>query len=364
MSPPIGSNSRPEAFGEASKTGLAAINSTVLATCTVVGVALSIYADLASGPLPSVAGYVALVAWFFSLGFTLYLAGRSAGGAGWYQSMVRGLSMARSNVGFTAIVLMLTAGAAFTVWSRAKHEQGSVIASLLGTTARIQADTSVIKAAVTREIPPVEALARQGFTTSADDICRALNARNVEALALMGRAGVTMARLSVPIGGGQFALCIEPLLAEANRPGPDLGELMATLPIDRKDLDRQHVSQLWGSQNPGPIDPTAMLQAMQHRPVPGARLLYFFATPLMFAVWSGNKPAAAALLTAGANSSIGARITVVGSPSIDPAEYQRRWLVLDVPPLFEARRLGHRDIVGLLETAGAQGRVIATDGLQ
>lgn len=69
MPPPA---NKPEAFGETTKIGLSAINSTTLATCTLVGAGLLLYADLSSGLLPSIASYVALA------NLTRSLAGRSA----------------------------------------------------------------------------------------------------------------------------------------------------------------------------------------------------------------------------------------------------------------------------------------------
>ena len=334
----------PEAFGEATKTGLGAINNTGLATCTLVGAGLSVYADLSQGRLPEFAGYVALVAWLVSLMLALYLAGRAADTQGFYQSILRGANLARNNIGFTAVVLLITAGAAFTVWSRAVADRGGVIATLVSNIGQLKQDTAEIKAVVTRAIPPAEALTRLGYTTSAEDVCRAIKLGELDALALMVKMGVTSAPMSVPRGGGMYTLCIESLLLAADS-HPKLVEIDTILPVLAADLNRLHGSELLGWNAAGPIRLAPLLKAAGVAPAPQALLMDVQASALMFAVWGDNLGALQSLLKLAADPNQGAKLSVLDGINV---------YSLHLTPLVEARRLGRSNLADVLSTAGGR----------
>ena len=336
---------RPEAFAEATKFGLSPINSTTLLTCTVVSAVLSLYAELPGTRSPRTVGYLAIAAWLAGLTLTLFLAGRSTGAVGLRTCVTRGAVMARGNLRFTCVVLLLMGGAALTTWSRVSSER-SAKAGLR----ELQMDASVIRAAVTRDVPPAEALARLGFTSSFDDVCRAFNTGNSAALTLIAKTGVKSASVSQPLGAGQYALCIEPLLLAAEQ-GRDIKSMLAILPIAPPDLSRLHVSQQLGVLDSGPISLPPLIKAAGAGADKKARLMHVFASPLMFAVWADNAYATQALLKAGADPNQGARLGVM------PANDVLNNYSLTVTPLAEARRLDRTSVVDALMAAGARSRV-------
>lgn len=344
------SKQQPEAFAEATKSGLSSINGTALLTCTVVSAVLSLYAELPGTGAPELVGYLAIAAWLAGLILMLFLAGRSAGATGFRASVASGAVMARGNLRFTIVVLMLMGGAALTVWSRVKSEH-SARADLR----EVRMDASAIKAAVTREVPPAEALARLGFTSSFEDVCRAFNAENAEALKLIAKIGMKSASVSEPLGGGQYALCIEPLLLTAEK-GSDIEAMLMILPIAPRDLNRLHVSQQLGFLDSGPIALPPLIKAAGVASDAKARLMHVFASPLMFAVWADNLAATQALLKAGADPNQGANLGVMGTYR-PPADYSLKDFSLTVTPLFEARRLGRTGLVDTLVAAGARSQV-------
>ena len=250
-------------FGEASKASLTSINSVVLLACGTVGASLSLYADLFRGLLPDAAGYAALLGWVSAVLLTLYLAGRNAGGTGTVGRLSVGLRLARKNLGFALLILAMTAAAAFTAWSRVKSEQGGVLNSLVTIARDTQAqatqaaaaaksadqkagqiidDTKVIRAVVTRELPPIEALAKLGYTTSDADACRAAVAGNEEALALLSRAGVKSPSYAQQVSANAPGLCLEPILLRTSRE-VNLGMVFSHLPPQVKELNALYFSQ-------------------------------------------------------------------------------------------------------------------------
>lgn len=195
-----------------------------------------------------------------------------------------------------------------------------------------------------------QALARLGFTSSFDDVCRAFNTGNSAALTLIAKTGVKSASVSQPLGAGQYALCIEPLLLAAEQ-GRDIKSMLAILPIAPPDLSRLHVSQQLGVLDSGPISLPPLIKAAGAGADKKARLMHVFASPLMFAVWADNAYATQALLKAGADPNQGARLGVM------PANDVLNNYSLTVTPLAEARRLGRTSVVDALMAAGARSRV-------
>lgn len=194
-------NSRPEAFAEAARSGLTAANAATLATCTLVGGTLSVFADVAPPDWGHAMGVMALASWVFSIALALYLAGRSTRSQeaqGLLLTVVEGAKLARAKPGIAAMVVLMTAGAAFTVWSRMHKDQGSVLLSLVAAhqrvavateitadrTAAIQTDTRAILSTVTQR-SPAAALADLGYGTSDVEACRAIGTGAIQALQLM-----------------------------------------------------------------------------------------------------------------------------------------------------------------------------------
>jgi hypothetical protein len=357
----MSNDARPEAFAEAAKSGLTAANAATLATCTLVGGALSVFADVAPSGWGHVMGFVALASWLCSITLALYLAGRSTRQhepRGLLTTVADGVRLAGAKPGIAAMVVLMTAGAAFTVWSRMHIDQGSVLRSLVATqgraaaaaetaaerTASIQADTQAIRSAVSRPATPEELLANMGYGTGDNDVCRAISAGAVKALQLMEQIAEFKARLSVALGGGQYALCIEEALAEPAR-GVAVARALQEIEVSAEDLNRLHVAQMIGSGNTGALRPLEVLETLGIDSDPRARLTSARATPLMYAVWADNLPAAETLLSKGADVNQTSRFDyALGTKMASVA----------ISPLAEAQRLGRPALQEMLRAAGAR----------
>ena len=82
---PLGDAQMPapeDRFADAARSSITSINGVVLLVCTLVGAALSLYADLFRGGLPNAAGIAALIGWGAAIVLFIYFAGRGAGAVG------------------------------------------------------------------------------------------------------------------------------------------------------------------------------------------------------------------------------------------------------------------------------------------
>lgn len=357
----MANDARPEAFAEAAKSGLTAANAATLATCTLVGGSLSVFADVAPSGWSHVMGFVALASWLFSITLALYLAGRSTRPQeprGLLATVVDGVRLAGAKPGIAVMVVLMTAGAAFTVWSRMHSDQGSVLRSLVATqeraaaaaetaaerTAAIQADTQAIRSAVGRPATPAELLAKLGYGTSNEDVCRAISTGAVKALQLMEKIAEFKARLSVPLGAGQYALCIEEALSEPTH-GPTVARALQEIKVSAEDIGRLYVAQTISSGESGALRPLEVLVTLGIERDSRARLTSARATPLMYAIWADNLPAAEALLAKGADANQTSRFDYsLGTKMASVA----------VSPLAEAQRLGRPALEAKLRAAGAR----------
>lgn len=349
----------PEPFAEAARSGLTALNATALVVCTSVGAGLSLYADLVRGATPRAMGLVALLAWSISIVLTLFLAGRSAGPAsdsGVLAAILRGARMVRSRPGFAAVVILLSLGVAFTAWSRAKSDQGGVLSAVLADirraaaaaesadarTGQIQNDTQAIREAVTKPESPREALVRRGYSNKPEDVCRAISDGDVQAMTWFKEAGMSAATVGVPLGGGQYATCIESALLKTGSTPTQAA--LNVLALESADLRRLYVSQSFGAANEGNLKAAQLLAKLGGADVVDARLGSVRGTPLMLAVWGDNAEAVKALLAQGADPNEGGRLDFIGSSLF----------TVSASPLGEALRLGHQEIASALRASGAR----------
>lgn len=357
----MSNDARPEAFAEAAKSGLTAANAATLATCTLVGGALSVFADVAPSGWNHVMGVVALASWLFSIALALYLAGRSTRPQeprGLLMTVAEGAKLARAKPGIAAMVLLMTAGAAFTVWSRMHNDQGSLLRALVATqermtaateisaerTAAIQSDTQAIRSAVTRPATPAELLAGLGYGTSDEEKCRAISEGAAKALQLMEQISAFKARLSVALGGGQHALCIEEALSEPSR-GVAVARALDAVKVSAEDINRLYVAQTISSAESDALRPLEVLATLGIEADPRSRLTSARATPLMYAVWGDNLAAADALLAKGADANVTSRFDyALGNKMTSVA----------ISPLAEAQRLGRSALEAKLRTVGAR----------
>lgn len=259
--------------------------------------------------------------------------------------------MLRERPGIAMWVVAISAGAVFTIWSHATADSGGLLGRLLPELLAMRDDTAVIRQAVTREVPPGEQLARLGYTTSQEGICRALAEGRRDVWRLMQSVGLPQAPLAIAVGGGQFATCVGNRLLGPTAGRSHWGELLATLPNPDHELDRQYLSQALKMAHEDPVDPAALARAAGF-PAPRA-LSYVFAPLLVYAVWGGDSETVRSLLQAGAGPDATARVELLtsGVPS---------HVAVSVTPLAQAERLHHHDIADALRGAGAHAVVSAS----
>lgn len=355
-------------FDNANKGGLAAINALVLLACTLTSAALALYSDLMARAAPLATGWLAIAAWLATLTIALYFAGNvafkeergsviEANGTkaslqpnpqkrGFWVVLARGAASATQRPVLALVVVVIATGAVFSAWSKAKSDSGGVLASLAQTVLAVREDTAVIRQEVTRPIPPPEQLARLGFTTTTQDVCKAIIAGRVDVIKLMQAVGLPNKAVGTSVGGGYYATCLEDELLGGPQPGKDLSEMLAALPNVNGELDRLYLSQNLSSDNTGPVNIQSIARAGKLPLNSRDKLMTPEAPLLMYAVWGGNAQAVSGLLKAGANANKSAHVELLGSPM--------RFHAIRISPLAEAERLGHAEIIAILKANGAR----------
>ena len=363
-------------FADAARSSITSINGVVLLVCTLVGASISLYADLFQGALPNAAGVAALIGWLVAIALFIYFAGRGAGAAGTWGRISAGARLGRRNPGFAAVLLALSLAVVFTAWSRAKSDEGGLLASMVSIARQTQAsaaeaasaaksadgkadkifdDTTAIRQVVTRKLTPAEALARLGYTTSDEDVCNAATAGNEQAMALFAGAGVTSP--SFAQGGGAGAFCLQPLLLETGR-SVLLRTVFTHLPPRLAELNRRYLSSSEEMRLEPSYDLRGLLTAAGIRFISKERLLAVSATPLMLAVWGGNTEAVETLLSRGVNPNLPSKVMVA-----DEVDAMNLFTVI-VSPLAEAKRLRFPEIEKLLMSQGAKVTISKVDTLE
>ena len=273
---------------------------------------------------------------------------------------MRGVGAARAKPRFALLILLLTAGAAFTVWSRAQADKGGAIASLRSdvrqaAVAASQAEASASVAAVeARSVrqtlesqeTAAAALSRMGYRPTTEDACRAVAAGDAAALALMTK--ISAPSVSINLGGGQWATCLESALLDSAASAKVAAGLNA-FALSAKDRDRLYVGQEIGNANERNLRVRALVKSMVPDAGSGVILTSVRGTPLMYAVRADNAEAVEALLRQGANVDEPGRVDVsVQTPRGSRME------TLATSPLREARRLGLKRVEPILASASAR----------
>ena len=115
--------------------------------------------------------------------------------------------------------------------------------------------------------------------------------------------------------------------------------------VSAEDIGRLYVAQTIGSGDSGALRPLEVLATLGIERDPRARLTSARATPLMYAVWADNLPAAETLLTKGADANQTSRFDyALGT----------RMASVAISPLAEAQRLGRPALEEKLRAAGAR----------
>lgn len=343
----------PEAFSDAVRGDFASVNNVALLASTLCSAVISLYADAAGAVAPAAVGYVALAGWLATLLLALYLAGRDTDARGTWPRIRRGVTAALARPAFAALVLLISGGAVFTAWSKTKAESGGLLASWLPELRAVREDTTAIRKAVTREVPPAEQLARLGYTMSKEDICRAITEGRVDAWRLMQTVGLPGSPVAVLVGNGDHSTCIEEaLLARTPRHGR-WPEILTSLPNPNRALDRLYASQAIGPEREEPIDAASLTRAA------GVRGAYrpneVLAPLLMYAVWGGDAEAVHSLLAAGADPNTSAHVELLNRKPEEPI-----FTAVVVTPLAESGRLRQTEIAAALRAAGARATVQPT----
>ena len=365
-------------FADAAKSSVTSINSVVLLVCTLVGASLSLYADLFQGALPNAAGAAALIGWMVAIVLFIYFAGRGVGAVGTWGRLSAGAQLGRRNPGFAAVLLALSLAVVFTAWSRAKSDQGGLLALIVsiardtrasaaeaasaaksadGKASVILDDTTVIRRVVTRDMTPAEALAKMGYTTSDSDVCKAATAGNEQAMAMFAGAGVTSPSFAQGLGDGFIAFCLEPLLMKTGRSVP-IDTVFSYLPPRLLELNKRYQSQVLGAELKPFEDFRGLINAAGLRFIKKERFLGVRATPLMFAVWGHNTEAVDALLSRGVDPNLPSKVMVMDEKDI------MNLSTVIISPLAEAKRLRLPEIETLLVALGAKARISKMDTLE
>lgn len=200
---------------------------------------------------------------------------------------------------------------------------------------------------------PTDTLAQRGYKASADGVCRAVSKGDVEALRLMAQAGVTQRTLVVD--GDRF--CLEgPLAGRAGK--VDIAALLEQVQPAPTELNRAYASTTGMTARDVP-QAEALARAAGQRAIDlyagGAAVE---ATPLMWAVWSGNADAVQSLLARGVDPNLPSVVPVlIGGSSMQLGQQTmvtKETVRISVTPLFEAHRLRNDKIVALLSRMGAK----------
>lgn len=329
----------PEAFAEAFKGGLGPANNALLLSCSLGGATLTVYAELGSGAVAGVAGWVAIGSWLASIVLALYLAGRASVPQGHWKRLQFGLASTRHHAAFAMFVLGLMGLVVFTAWSRFNSDRYSK-----NVLAKVAQDAQRIEEVVSREPTALEALAKVGYTTSSDDVCRAIQARNAQVTGLLAKTGISASNLVLPLGDGMHKFCLEPLLAEPSRYA-ELEVMLAAVPLSAAELNRYFSLEAAPNASQGLRLEQLLLASEGHAPMTSLNIVRLDATPLMHAVWADNAAAVSGLLSMGADPNRGARIVYLDGAGVR---------LVSVSPLAEATRLSRGETASLLKDVKAK----------
>jgi hypothetical protein len=207
-----------------------------------------------------------------------------------------------------------------------------------------------------------EALATRGYAVDAKSACKAAGLGDVGALRLLAQAGV--ATPSLVQEGDRF--CLEAALIGRGAK-VDIGGVLSEIKAAKAELNRAYPSATGMTARDVP-NAEQLARAAGHRPsslYAGGQVVE--ATPLMWAVWAGDRAAVEALLAHGADPNlpshvavhVSAKDMVVDGQAIkSPAALVR----ISANPLFEAHRLQHKQIAQLLARQGAKPSLSSVKG--
>lgn len=194
------------------------------------------------------------------------------------------------------------------------------------------------------DAPAAEALSQRGYRLEPQAACKAAGRGDVEALRLLAQAGQT--QRSLVVDGDRF--CLEGALA--GRAGKvDVAAVLDEVKPAKGEFNRVYASSTGMTARDVP-QAEALARAAGHRAVDlyaGGAVVE--ATPLMWAVWSGDLDAVQALLSHGADPNLASKVPM----KVNSAQ-QHGLVRVTTSPLFEAHRLQRATIAKALSKHGAK----------
>lgn len=363
---------------------VAPVNQAALLSATVVGAVATVAVDLGTPrSLPWLATFC-VIGWVLAMGLTMILIGRGQPrdglpgdgtlaryvADGWYRCITRKRY---------ALVLALMAGlAAYAVFVKLREPEGGVLGSMFSTLKRVEAsskeagsDLKAIRAGM--ETPQILA-SRGGYPPTAGGAAEAVANADLNGLRLVLAAGATKVAVNQgsnnPIGRliEVKDANVAAVLDAAGLKGPEL-DLPFPLRFVNGKSPIPDFGQLLASQGIRVVPETDPFKEVEVMYVRSATATWSEqsgqAPPLMLAVWLNKPDAVKALLArdAQANSAAFFKLRLVerrrnANPNKEAARAYpyvlgTRDAVLQISALSEAKRLGLRDIEGLLAASGA-----------
>jgi hypothetical protein len=207
--------------------------------------------------------------------------------------------------------------------------------------------TALLAAACGSGEAPSATLAQRGYQADARGTCKAAGKNDLDALKLLAQAGP--AARSLVLDGERF--CLEAALIGRANPKVDVAAVLEQLKPAKAEFNRVYASSTGMTARDVPQAETLARAAGQRATDFYADGAVVEASPLMWAVWSGDLASVQAMLSQGADPNLAAVVPVrvaAGSSGL---------VRIRTTPLFEAHRLKQAQIAKLLSRHGAKPHV-------
>jgi Ankyrin repeat len=194
---------------------------------------------------------------------------------------------------------------------------------------------------------PTQALAQRGYQADAHSTCKAAAKGDMDALKLLSQVGP--AAQSLVLDGERF--CLEAALTGRHPTKLDVAAVLGHVQPTKAEFNRVYASSVGMTARDVPQADVLARAAGQRATDLYADGAVVEATPLMWAVWSGDLASVQVMLSQGADPNLAAIVPVrvaAGSAGL---------VRIRTTPLFEAHRLNQVQIAKLLTQHGAKPQV-------